>query len=461
MAAIKIFPITATEVKALTYIANPEKTDNGRLIVTSGCSSEPNQASKEFEEIRANGTGRNTVLSQHFIVSFQPDEITPERALQVGQEICEKFLKGEYQYFLACHTDKSHTHLHCIFNNVNCFDGRTFETHENRRTTKQDHSFQKLRDISDEVCEKYHLSVIQNPEQSRGKNYYEWGMNRQGLSWKAKLKFAIDQVVRQSDNFEDFLKKCADFGIEVSYNPNHKIDLKFRMKGQQKWSRAKTLGWYYETAQIKKRIDMYKGVLNYQPRTKIIRTTAENFQDSVYLNRWADIQNMKEASRVINILMKYGVQDSIDLENRALTDYARMGTLSEELNTLNTQIQDLSAKIKSAHTYLKYKPIIEEMKTLPERKKKKFAEVHADEIARYRKASQQLKEWFPDGSIPTPDSMERKREKLIQERQSKHETYKSLKSQISELNYARQALSDYLKNELEISQLKRKKSELE
>lgn len=166
MAATKIFPITATEVKALTYIANPEKTDNGRLIVTSGCSSEPNQASRDFEEIRANGTGKNTVLSQHFIVSFQPDEITPELALQVGQEICEKFLKGEYQYFLACHTDKEHIHLHCIFNNVNCFDGRTFETHENRRTTKQNRSFQKLHDISDEVCKKYCLSVIQNPEQS-------------------------------------------------------------------------------------------------------------------------------------------------------------------------------------------------------------------------------------------------------------------------------------------------------
>ena len=111
---------------------------------------------------------------------------------------------------------------------------------------------------------------------------------------------------------------------------------------------------------------------------------------------------------------------------------------------------------------MKYKPIMDEMKTLTGRKKIKFSETHADEIARYRKASQQLKEWFPDGSIPTPDSMERKQEKLIQERQSKHETYKFLKSQISELNYARQALSDYLKNEREISQLKKKKrSDLE
>ena len=74
----------------------------------------------------------NTVLSQHFIQSFKPGEITPERALEVGKELCEKFLKGEYQYFLAIHTDTDHTHLHVIFNNVNRKNGRTFETNMNR-----------------------------------------------------------------------------------------------------------------------------------------------------------------------------------------------------------------------------------------------------------------------------------------------------------------------------------------
>lgn len=44
MATTKIFPITATEAKALAYIANPDKTDNGRLILTSGCSNDPYQA---------------------------------------------------------------------------------------------------------------------------------------------------------------------------------------------------------------------------------------------------------------------------------------------------------------------------------------------------------------------------------------------------------------------------------
>ena len=94
MATTKLFAIKTTEAKALAYIANPEKTDDGRLIFTYGCSSDPAQASRDFSAVRAGGTGLNTVLSQHFIQSFKPGEITPERALEVGKELCEKFLKA-------------------------------------------------------------------------------------------------------------------------------------------------------------------------------------------------------------------------------------------------------------------------------------------------------------------------------------------------------------------------------
>ncbi|MDE7137925.1 MAG: relaxase/mobilization nuclease domain-containing protein, partial [Ruminococcus sp.] len=119
MATTKIFPIRVTEVAAITYIADDEKTDNGRLIYTFGCDKNPVQASKDFAQVRTIGTGLSSVLSQHFIQSFSPGEITPEQALKIGIELCNKFLKGEYQYYLAVHIDKEHVHLHCIFNNIN------------------------------------------------------------------------------------------------------------------------------------------------------------------------------------------------------------------------------------------------------------------------------------------------------------------------------------------------------
>lgn len=93
MATTKIFPITATVGSAIAYIAAAAKTDNGRLISTFMCSREPSKAAKEFAEVTATGTGRSTVIAQHFIMSFKPGEVTPERAMEIGKEMCENTLK--------------------------------------------------------------------------------------------------------------------------------------------------------------------------------------------------------------------------------------------------------------------------------------------------------------------------------------------------------------------------------
>ena len=50
------------------------------------------------------------------IQSFAPGEVTPEQAMQIGEELCDRYLKGDYQYVIAVHHDKSHLHCHIIFN---------------------------------------------------------------------------------------------------------------------------------------------------------------------------------------------------------------------------------------------------------------------------------------------------------------------------------------------------------
>lgn len=450
MAATKIFPITAAEVKALTYIANPKKTDNGRLIITSGCSTDPNQASKDFDEIRARGTGLHTVLSQHFIQSFSPGEITPEQALEVGRELCERFLKNEYQYFLAVHTDKSHVHIHCIFNNVNMWNGRTFETNENRRTTQKDRSFQKLRDLSDEICRKHNLSVIRHPETSKGKSHWEWDMNRQGLSWKAKLKYAIDQVIKESENFEDFLEKCKTHGIIADYNPDHKIDLKFMLAEQKernpraKLTRAKTLGWFYETKQIKSRIDLYKGVMTYVPRTKIRQTST--VQENKFVRDAIDRGNMKLASIAKNIIAEYGVEPE-NIRPAALAAYAHRGKLLSELNTLKTEIDDLKTQFKFLKKYRKLKAVHDELKTLSGRQAQKFRKDHHSELNDYGQCRQQILELYPDKRIPTAEALEQKINALLQERSQKNIEFQTVNQKSKDLANAQRTIEEFLRQE--------------
>ena len=35
------------------------------------------------------------------IQSFAPGEVTPEQAMQIGEELCDRYLKGDYQYVIA------------------------------------------------------------------------------------------------------------------------------------------------------------------------------------------------------------------------------------------------------------------------------------------------------------------------------------------------------------------------
>ena len=327
MAITRIHTIHKGTYNAIAYICNADKTADGKYVVSNLCVSAPSGASEQFRSIRETvGTGRCRNEAQHIIQSFAPGEVTPERALLIGQELCKALFNDEYQYVLAVHVDHSHIHNHIIVNNVNFYTGKTFETEHNQGKIP-DRAWSKLRTVSDDLCRKHHLSIVENPEQSKGKSHWERQLDKQNMSWKAQLKAAIDEVIKVSESFEDFLAKCADFGILVDYNPDHKIDLKFMLAEQKehnpraKMTRAKTLGYFYESKQIARRIESYKYQMSHRPTARIIRTTTEKFQQSQGLTNWADRENMKAASKALNE-MTADTATLEELETAALTSFA-------------------------------------------------------------------------------------------------------------------------------------------
>ena len=462
MAATKIFPISVTVHKALAYIAAADKTDNGRLISTFMCSRSPDKAAKDFADVTATGTGRSSVLAQHFIISFQPGEITPEKALEVGKELCEKFLKDQYQYFLAVHNDREHIHVHCIFNNTNMINGLTFQTLNNQGKVS-DRMWKKLRVLSDEVCREHRLSVIDHPENSKGKSHWEWDMNRQGVSWKARLKFAIDKVVKESEDFDDFLQKCADFGVLVDYNPDHKIDLKFMLAEQKernpraKMTRARTLGWYYETKQIKSRIAQYRGGMEYVPRIRVRQTVT--LQENKFVRDAIDRGNMKVASIAKNIITQYGIAPE-KLRGEALVACAHRASLTGELNTLQTQIEDYKAQLKVIRQYRRTKLVHDELKNLSGRQAQKYRKEHSSELNTYGESRRQILEWYPDGHIPTAELLEQKINALMRERSQKNDEYRAVKQKAEDLSKAQRTIEEFLRQERSEQQQDRKRKKI-
>ena len=118
MAVTHIHSIKTTLGKAIKYILNPDKTENGVYINSYGCSTDFQKATEEFLSVRSFGSGKGTVLAQHIYQSFQGHEVTPEQAIQIGEELAERLLKGKFQYIIATHTNTDNIHNHIIYNST-------------------------------------------------------------------------------------------------------------------------------------------------------------------------------------------------------------------------------------------------------------------------------------------------------------------------------------------------------
>ena len=118
MATTRIMPLHVgkgrTESRAISdiidYVANPQKTDNGKLITGYACDSRT--ADAEFllakrQYIAATGRvrGADDVIAYHVRQSFRPGEITPEEANRLGVEFAKRFTKGNHAFVVCTHID--------------------------------------------------------------------------------------------------------------------------------------------------------------------------------------------------------------------------------------------------------------------------------------------------------------------------------------------------------------------
>lgn len=247
MAITKIHPIKSTLNLAISYIVNGEKTDEQILVSTHKCHQET--AHTQFLRTRNDACTNGTVLARHLIQSFLPGEASPEIAHQIGLELCKKILKDEYEFVLSTHIDKGHIHNHIIFNNVNMVTGKCYQSNKK--------SYHQIRYQSDKLCKENNLSVIDEFYESykrkyktNGKSWYENEQSKKGTSWKSRLQFDIDRLIKQSKDWEEFLKKMAELGYEIKHGKH----IAFKPKDKQRFTRAKTIGEDYTEERLKERI---------------------------------------------------------------------------------------------------------------------------------------------------------------------------------------------------------------
>ena len=130
MAVTKIHPIKSTLKKALDYITNPVKTDDKLYVSSFGCAVET--ADIEFEKTRLRAMNKGNNLAHHLIQAFEPGEVTPEAAHEIGRQLADSILGGKYEYVLTTHIDKGHVHNHLIFCSVDFAEYKKYISNRKR-----------------------------------------------------------------------------------------------------------------------------------------------------------------------------------------------------------------------------------------------------------------------------------------------------------------------------------------
>ena len=304
MAVTKIHPIKTTLKAAIDYICNGEKTADEIYITTHLCSRE--NAHKEFELTKKQFGTDTTVLAHHLIQSFVPSEVTFEEAHQVGLELCEAILENKYEYALATHIDKNHIHNHIIFNSINIDDGKVYHSYYG--------SYMKIRNQSDRLCKEHHLSVIDQEAQKeineikkrKFVSWYDWNEDKKGSSYKSKLQFDIDRIIKKSNDWQDFLEKMESHGYEIKQGKH----IAFKGSNQQRFTRVKTIGVNYTEAKIKDRIQNKDKELG----NIIDVTNNEKVKLSKGYEHWATMHNLKTASETMLLIHEKGFNSVFELE---------------------------------------------------------------------------------------------------------------------------------------------------
>jgi len=329
MVVAKIYSIKTTLKKAIDYICNGDKTSDEIYVTTHLCSRE--NAHKEFELTKKQFNSRTKTLAHHLIKSFVPEEVSFEEAHQVGVELCEKILEGKYEYVLATHIDKDHIHNHIIFNSIDVDEGKVYHSYYG--------SYMNIRNQSDKLCKEHNLSVIDQETQreineiKRRKfvSWHDWNEDKKGSSYKSRLQFDIDRVIRQSVNWQNFLDRMESSGYEIKFGKH----IAFRKKGQQRFTRSKTIGDNYTEERIKDRI------LNKEKEFGNIIDIKNNekAKSSKGYERWATKHNMTTAAGTIIAIRDKGFHSMTELESE-------IKRLSSRANQLRKEFRDKEFELK-------------------------------------------------------------------------------------------------------------------
>ena len=220
---------------ALDYAANRDKTEQSCFESSYACTLETAFADMRQTKERWHKSGG--VQGYHLVQSFAAGEVSPELAHQIAKELADRVLGGQYEYVIGTHLNTDHIHSHIVWNSVSCVDGKKYRSNYKSYVTE-------IRAVSDELCRKYKLSIIDTENSNHvAKPYAEWLAEKNNQpTWRTAIRQDVDEAIQQSLTWRQFLTVLDRKGYEVRMGRKYPV---LRPPGKERFVRFKTLGKRY------------------------------------------------------------------------------------------------------------------------------------------------------------------------------------------------------------------------
>ena len=352
MPYLKSISLRTTVNRSLSYILNPDKTED--LLYTNAVNCLPNAKDaylamkwvyEHFSGEKYNAPlpkqGKGNVKAIHYIQSFHPkDNISPELAHQIARTFARKAFGDSCQVVIATHNDKAHVHNHIIINAYG-IDGRKFN--DNLATRKN------LREISDRVCLAFGIKPIDTERgASRGIDYNEWEHKQRGTSWKQKIRLEIDGLILKVKNVDELLAELEMLGYTVKRGKYISV----KAPEQQRAVRLKTLGEDYTVENLASRIlwkDVGAGLNNPCERSALRDKYSETIDGIQAVN--ANHPTLEQLGAMLTVINRDNLRSIGEVEGKIRQLEYEVEKARQELNTLNAELNNLKTLAGQAEKY--------------------------------------------------------------------------------------------------------------
>ena len=185
---------------------NKDKTEE--FFFVSGINCEIETALQQMNQTKRLFNKTKGILGFHGYQSFKEGEVTPELAHEIGVKLANEMWGDRFEVVVSTHLNTKHLHNHFIVNSVSFIDGMKF--YSNRSSTA------RLREISDDLCKEYGLSVLDEKPTSKGRIYFPYYLkNTNRNNYYKKTKRDIDIAIAKSSNYKEFIEILSSMNYEV------------------------------------------------------------------------------------------------------------------------------------------------------------------------------------------------------------------------------------------------------